>query len=88
MLDGRPSSPNSLAPLRADSSRRLATATACIRTLTIHSRQHAPAALRPAAFVQIGSMLFITHELPLLRHVSARIAVMYAGEFPLKTHLA
>jgi peptide/nickel transport system ATP-binding protein len=29
----------------------------------------------------IGSMLFITHELPLLRHVSARIAVMYAGEF-------
>jgi peptide/nickel transport system ATP-binding protein len=29
----------------------------------------------------IGSMLFITHELPLLRHVSSRIAVMYAGEF-------
>ena len=29
----------------------------------------------------IGSMLFITHELPLLRHVSNRIAVMYAGEF-------
>ena len=29
----------------------------------------------------IGSMLFITHELPLLRHVSDRIAVMYAGEF-------
>ncbi len=29
----------------------------------------------------IGSMLFITHELPLLRHVSGRIAVMYAGEF-------
>jgi len=26
-------------------------------------------------------MLFITHELPLLRHVSNRIAVMYAGEF-------
>lgn len=29
----------------------------------------------------IGSMLFITHELPLLRHVSSRIGVMYAGEF-------
>jgi peptide/nickel transport system ATP-binding protein len=29
----------------------------------------------------IGSMLFITHELPLLRHVSSKIAVMYAGEF-------
>jgi len=29
----------------------------------------------------IGSMLFITHELPLLRHVSQNIAVMYAGEF-------
>jgi peptide/nickel transport system ATP-binding protein len=29
----------------------------------------------------IGSMLFITHELPLLRHVAGRIAVMYAGEF-------
>lgn len=29
----------------------------------------------------IHSMLFITHELPLLRHVSNHIAVMYAGEF-------
>jgi peptide/nickel transport system ATP-binding protein len=29
----------------------------------------------------VSSMLFITHELPLLRHVSGRIAVMYAGEF-------
>ena len=29
----------------------------------------------------IGSMLFITHELPLLRHVASSIAVMYAGEF-------
>jgi peptide/nickel transport system ATP-binding protein len=29
----------------------------------------------------ISSMLFITHELPLLRHVSSKIAVMYAGEF-------
>jgi peptide/nickel transport system ATP-binding protein len=29
----------------------------------------------------VGSMLFITHELPLLRHVASRIAVMYAGEF-------
>lgn len=28
-----------------------------------------------------SSMIFITHELPLLRHVSDRIAVMYAGEF-------
>jgi peptide/nickel transport system ATP-binding protein len=28
----------------------------------------------------IGSMLFITHELPLLRHVASRIAVMYAGQ--------
>lgn len=28
----------------------------------------------------IRSMLFITHELPLLRHVSKYIAVMYAGE--------
>ena len=28
----------------------------------------------------IHSMLFITHELPLLRHVSKYIAVMYAGE--------
>jgi peptide/nickel transport system ATP-binding protein len=28
----------------------------------------------------IGSILFITHELPLLRHVANRIAVMYAGE--------
>jgi peptide/nickel transport system ATP-binding protein len=28
----------------------------------------------------VSSMLFITHELPLLRHVSGRIAVMYAGE--------
>jgi peptide/nickel transport system ATP-binding protein len=26
-------------------------------------------------------MIFITHELPLLRHVAGRIAVMYAGEF-------
>jgi peptide/nickel transport system ATP-binding protein len=26
-------------------------------------------------------MLFITHELPLLRHVASSIAVMYAGEF-------
>ena len=26
-------------------------------------------------------MIFITHELPLLRHVANRIAVMYAGEF-------
>ena len=29
----------------------------------------------------ISSMSFITHELPLLRHVSSSIAVMYAGEF-------
>jgi peptide/nickel transport system ATP-binding protein len=29
----------------------------------------------------IGSMIFITHELPLLRHVAGSIAVMYAGEF-------
>jgi peptide/nickel transport system ATP-binding protein len=29
----------------------------------------------------ISSMLFITHELPLLRHVSSRVAVMYAGQF-------
>jgi peptide/nickel transport system ATP-binding protein len=29
----------------------------------------------------VKSMLFITHELPLLRHVSSSIAVMYAGEF-------
>jgi peptide/nickel transport system ATP-binding protein len=29
----------------------------------------------------ISSMLFITHELPLLRHVASRIAVMYAGQF-------
>jgi peptide/nickel transport system ATP-binding protein len=29
----------------------------------------------------IASMLFITHELPLLRHVSSSIAVMYAGQF-------
>jgi peptide/nickel transport system ATP-binding protein len=29
----------------------------------------------------VGSMLFITHELPLLRHVSSSIAVMYAGQF-------
>ncbi|MCX7914259.1 MAG: ABC transporter ATP-binding protein, partial [Thermodesulfovibrionales bacterium] len=28
-----------------------------------------------------STMIFITHELPLLRHVSDRIAVMYAGEF-------
>jgi len=28
----------------------------------------------------VSSMVFITHELPLLRHVSSRIAVMYAGE--------
>jgi len=28
-----------------------------------------------------SSMIFITHELPLLRHVANRIAVMYAGEF-------
>jgi peptide/nickel transport system ATP-binding protein len=29
----------------------------------------------------VGSMLFVTHELPLLRHVATSIAVMYAGEF-------
>jgi peptide/nickel transport system ATP-binding protein len=29
----------------------------------------------------VGSMLFITHELPLLKHVSSSIAVMYAGQF-------
>lgn len=29
----------------------------------------------------IASMIFITHELPLLRHVSSSIAVMYAGQF-------
>jgi peptide/nickel transport system ATP-binding protein len=29
----------------------------------------------------ISSMIFITHELPLLKHVSGRVAVMYAGEF-------
>jgi peptide/nickel transport system ATP-binding protein len=29
----------------------------------------------------ISSMLFITHELPLLRHVASRVAVMYAGQF-------
>jgi peptide/nickel transport system ATP-binding protein len=28
----------------------------------------------------ISSMLFITHELPLLRHVASKIAVMYAGQ--------
>ncbi|MBN2035551.1 MAG: ABC transporter ATP-binding protein [Chitinispirillaceae bacterium] len=28
-----------------------------------------------------STMIFITHELPLLRHVSDRIAIMYAGEF-------
>jgi peptide/nickel transport system ATP-binding protein len=27
------------------------------------------------------SMIFITHELPLLRHVADNIAIMYAGEF-------
>lgn len=29
----------------------------------------------------IKSMIFITHELPLLKHVADKIAVMYAGEF-------
>jgi peptide/nickel transport system ATP-binding protein len=29
----------------------------------------------------VSSMMFITHELPLLRHVSSSIAVMYAGQF-------
>jgi peptide/nickel transport system ATP-binding protein len=28
-----------------------------------------------------NSMIFITHELPLLRHVANNIAIMYAGEF-------
>jgi peptide/nickel transport system ATP-binding protein len=28
----------------------------------------------------VSSMVFITHELPLLRHVAGRIAVMYAGQ--------
>lgn len=28
-----------------------------------------------------STMIFITHELPLLRHVADRIAIMYAGEF-------
>jgi peptide/nickel transport system ATP-binding protein len=28
-----------------------------------------------------STMIFITHELPLLRHVANRIAIMYAGEF-------
>ncbi len=28
-----------------------------------------------------STMMFITHELPLLRHVADRIAIMYAGEF-------
>jgi peptide/nickel transport system ATP-binding protein len=28
----------------------------------------------------VSSMIFITHELPLLKHVSNRIAVMYAGQ--------
>jgi peptide/nickel transport system ATP-binding protein len=28
----------------------------------------------------VSSMLFITHELPLLRHVASKIAVMYAGQ--------
>ncbi len=28
-----------------------------------------------------STMIFITHELPLLRHVANRIAVMYAGQF-------
>ncbi|MBD3393564.1 MAG: ATP-binding cassette domain-containing protein [Chitinivibrionales bacterium] len=28
-----------------------------------------------------STMIFITHELPLLRHVAGRIAVMYAGQF-------
>jgi peptide/nickel transport system ATP-binding protein len=27
-----------------------------------------------------STMIFITHELPLLRHVAGRIAIMYAGE--------
>ena len=29
----------------------------------------------------VKSVIFITHELPILRHVCERIAVMYAGEF-------
>lgn len=29
----------------------------------------------------IQSMIFVTHELPLLRHVAHRVAIMYAGEF-------
>lgn len=29
----------------------------------------------------IASMIFITHELPLLSHIADRIAVMYAGQF-------
>ncbi len=29
----------------------------------------------------VKSMIFITHELPLLRHVADDVAVMYAGEF-------
>lgn len=29
----------------------------------------------------VKCMMFITHELPLLRHVSSKIAVMYAGQF-------
>ncbi|HOQ68266.1 MAG TPA: ABC transporter ATP-binding protein [Candidatus Atribacteria bacterium] len=29
----------------------------------------------------VKSVIFITHELPILRHVCGRIAVMYAGEF-------
>ena len=28
-----------------------------------------------------STMIFITHELPLLRHVAGKIAIMYAGEF-------
>jgi len=28
-----------------------------------------------------STMIFITHELPLLRHVAHNIAIMYAGEF-------
>ncbi len=28
----------------------------------------------------VKSMIFITHELPLLRHVADDIVVMYAGE--------
>lgn len=29
----------------------------------------------------IHSMVFVTHELPVLRHVANRVAIMYAGEF-------